>query len=147
MNWKFVIALLGVVLMGLALVGDSYSGDSSPTAVASKGESPLERVEHPEVEVGTANQCQECHADTDEDIVAEWFAGKHGKLNVMCFVCHGSTGDDFVVTPTMNRCVGCHADKVETMELPFASGKDCFSCHPSHALSSHALWSEKGWLK
>lgn len=104
-------------------------------------DTPAEKAEHPEVE-GEAD-CQTCHAEMTPGVVKQWFAGPHGKFNVKCFVCHGSTGEDFVREPSADRCVGCHADQVASLAAwPELQEKSCFSCHPSHALNPHAAAGE-----
>lgn len=90
---------------------------------------------HPEVD--PSETCDACHADATPQVVAEWFAGKHGMNNVKCFVCHGPVGTDFVRRAPAERCIGCHSERVASMEHPWMAGKDCFSCHPPHLLSPH----------
>lgn len=90
---------------------------------------------HPQVDA--TESCEECHAGITPDVVKEWNLGKHGLHSVKCFVCHGSTGKDFVKRPPKERCVGCHAEEVASLARPKLAGKDCFSCHEPHPLSSH----------
>jgi len=94
---------------------------------------------HPEIDGATTPEaCDVCHADVTPEVVAEWSAGKHGANNVKCFVCHGSTGADFVEKPVSSkRCIGCHADHVATMGSAAMKGKMCMSCHPAHLLDPH----------
>lgn len=88
---------------------------------------------HPDVDVTIT--CDDCHREMTPKIVDDWFAGAHGRNGVKCFVCHGTTGDDFVRTPHALRCVGCHAEQVpDDTESTTAR---CFSCHPGHLLSPH----------
>lgn len=108
-----------------------------PLALALAAWSPPEASEnavHPDVD--TDVPCDVCHGEMTPEVVNEWFAGQHGKNNVKCFVCHGSTGEDFTLTPDAFRCVGCHADQVASIESQPVQ-KDCFTCHPSHQLSPH----------
>jgi len=116
------LVLLGlIVLAGWALAGPA--------------ENP---AEHPEVDGAvTADACDVCHREVTPEVYSEWYESQHGMMNVKCFVCHGSTGDDFTVQPTADRCVGCHGDQVETMATPFMKDKGCFTCHPAHALMAH----------
>lgn len=88
---------------------------------------------HPEVD--TAITCDGCHREMTPQVVADWFAGAHGKNSVKCFVCHGTTGEDFVRTPHALRCVGCHAEQVPD-DTETAAAR-CFTCHPGHLLSPH----------
>ena len=94
---------------------------------------------HPEVEgAWTPDACDVCHNEVTPRVVAAWTAGKHGTNNVKCFVCHGSTGQDFVAKPEdAGRCVGCHADHVASMDRPAMEGLRCASCHPAHILNPH----------
>ena len=79
---------------------------------------------HPEVEGAvTADACDVCHQDVTPAVYKNWYNSDHGMMNVKCFVCHGSTGDDFSTKPGLDRCVGCHADHVETMSTPFMKDK------------------------
>ena len=90
---------------------------------------------HPEV--GAAETCDGCHAEMTPEVVREWNMGKHGLYGVKCFICHGSTGKDFVRRAPKERCIACHAEMVASMTRPKLAGKDCFSCHEPHPLSSH----------
>jgi len=123
----FSLFLVGLV--GLALL--------QPPAVAKGGNS-----EHPEVEPGEL--CIDCHRDITPEVVDEWYAGSHGMNSVKCFVCHGSTGDDFAAVPSTDGCIGCHSDQIESMARPHMTGKDCFSCHLAHLLDPHAAVTERG---
>jgi hypothetical protein len=100
-----------------------------------------EKAAHPDV--GDADNCVTCHEKMTPKVVAQWHAGDHGKFGVKCFVCHGSTGDDFAKVPSVDRCVGCHADAVDSTEASKLENKDCFSCHPSHGLSPHLVAERK----
>jgi hypothetical protein len=90
---------------------------------------------HPQVEEGET--CDSCHREITPEVVEAWFRSRHGLNNVKCFVCHGSTGQDFMRRAPISRCVGCHGDKVEAMSKPFFAGKDCFACHSGHELNPH----------
>jgi len=121
-----VLWLATVLLVGVALAGPpGKAGKAAPKRV------------HPQVDPSEA--CDACHSDATPQVVAEWFAGKHGMNNVKCFVCHGSVGADFVLRAPAQRCIGCHAEEVASLAHPTLAGKDCFSCHPPHLLSPHRL--------
>lgn len=94
-------------------------------------------AEHMEVDLGTT--CDGCHAEMTPEIYEGWFAGKHGLNNVDCFVCHGSTGEDFSVRVSEERCLGCHARRVESLEAAGFGDTSCFACHPPHRLTPHTL--------
>jgi hypothetical protein len=90
---------------------------------------------HPAVENGSADACQACHAQATPDVVKQWEAGRHGLLLVKCFVCHGSTGKDFVARPQAAlRCRGCHAAEVASVTSRSGKAQGCFECHAPHAL-------------
>ncbi|MCP4660077.1 MAG: hypothetical protein GY856_32140 [bacterium] len=108
---------IGIVVV-LTIVGLPLAGTDQPGAGA-----------HPEVEAGST--CVGCHQELTPEVAEEWYASKHGINNVKCFVCHGSTGEDFTREVQADRCVGCHYELTESAPGP------CFSCHPSHALSPH----------
>ncbi len=91
-----------------------------------------EAVEHLEVDADVP--CDVCHAEMTPKLYKSWYAGRHGKNNVKCFVCHGSIGSDFTKKPENFRCVGCHADQVAT-----AGETSCFACHPPHPLTPHLM--------
>jgi len=95
------------------------------------------KVVHPEVDQQEA--CDVCHREVTPEVVEAWYQSRHGLFNVKCFVCHGSIGADFTRRAPTSRCVGCHNDKVESLSLPFFSGKDCFACHAGHELNPHKL--------
>jgi hypothetical protein len=95
---------------------------------------------HPDVNGDTP--CDVCHAEMTPEVHQEWYAGRHGKNNVKCFVCHGSIGDDFTKTPPAFRCISCHADQVATIEKQ-AVPPGCFDCHPPHLLSPHVEGGDK----
>ena len=94
-------------------------------------------AEHPDVD--TSFGCADCHRDTHPEVVAAWNAGPHGLNNVLCFMCHGSIGEDFTMKPSAGRCISCHGEQVETMSRPMMQDKDCFTCHAPHALNPHVV--------
>jgi hypothetical protein len=102
-----------------------------------------EPASHPEVDIATAT-CDGCHGKITADVVDDWYASPHGTNNVKCFVCHGSTGADFMPAPTAERCLACHADAVASMDADHMQDKRCSSCHPSHRLNPHAQVEEGG---
>lgn len=99
---------------------------------------------HPETD--RTDTCDTCHRETDVTpvVVENWYNGSHGKFMVQCYVCHGSVNEDFVASPTMERCVGCHAEQVDSMSSPFMTDKTCSSCHPNHSLEPHATSFNQG---
>ena len=124
-----ILALVG--LMALAGWGIAGPAENPPA--------------HPEVEGAvTADACDVCHKEVTPDVYGDWYESQHGLLNIKCFVCHGSTGEDFTKNPAADRCVGCHADQVETMAVPFMKDKGCFTCHPAHALMVHLPMAVEG---
>jgi len=123
-SWVVLLAP-AVLVVGVALAGSPRKpGKAAPQRA------------HPQVDPTEA--CDVCHTDATPEVVAEWFAGKHGVNNVKCFVCHGSVGADFVLRAPASRCIGCHAEEVASLAHPTLTGKDCFSCHPPHLLSPHS---------
>ena len=99
-----ILALVG--LMALAGWGIAGPAENPPA--------------HPEVEGAvTPDACEVCHQALTPEVHGEWYQSQHGMMNVKCFVCHGSTGEDFTKNPSADRCVGCHADQVDTMAAPF----------------------------
>lgn len=90
-------------------------------------------AKHPEVDFSTS--CYECHLNASPEIVAKWETGKHGQVNVGCFVCHGDGEEEFFAKPQGERCIGCHSAKeVNFAALPV---KTCFGCHGGHDLKFH----------
>lgn len=99
------------------------------TAAPEEQAAPTEpAAEH--VEVPAETTCTACHAEVTPQVHDAWYAGAHGVNNVGCFVCHGSTGDDFRRAPATGTCAGCHPGQ--------AAAGSCFTCHPPHRLSPHA---------
>lgn len=105
--------------------------------------SPAAARDRPHPDVGPADAsgdaCQGCHATRTPEIVKQWEAGTHGLMLVKCFVCHGSTGKDFVGHAAPSRCDGCHAAEVASVVPAKRSRKakaaDCFDCHSPHDLA------------
>ncbi len=117
---KSIIPVLAGVAL-IAVAGWGLAGETAPT----------------HMEVDQAIPCDVCHTEVTPEVVSQWYAGAHGRNTVRCFVCHGSTGDDFRRTPDSFGCVGCHGDRVETMAEPVMKGKTCFTCHSPHRLDPH----------
>lgn len=88
---------------------------------------------HPEVAMRGAETCASCHAEVTPEVTRTWQASIHGVDQVKCFACHGSTGADFRRHPAPARCQACHAREVQSVTRG-ATVRDCFDCHPSHAL-------------
>ncbi len=90
-------------------------------------------AKHPQVDF--SQSCYECHLNASPEIVAKWETGKHGQVNVGCFVCHGDGEEEFFAKPQGERCIGCHSAKeVNFAALPV---KNCFGCHGGHDLKFH----------
>jgi len=95
---------------------------------------------HPDAGPNPApDACETCHAEATPEVMKAWEGGAHGLSLVKCFVCHGSTGRDFVRAPAAPRCEGCHP--AEVASLAPAKGKKtaapgCFACHDRHALTA-----------
>lgn len=122
-------ALLVAVTLGIVAPG---AGGEETTPQAGPAEAPPVHMEVPAEET-----CTGCHQDVTPEVYEAWYAGRHGLMNVKCFVCHGSTGEDFRRQPPVERCQGCHAAQVESMAGSWMAGKSCLSCHPPHLLSPH----------
>ncbi|BDG08454.1 cytochrome c3 family protein [Anaeromyxobacter paludicola] len=112
------------VLLAAALVGPALPGASAAAAPPAR---------HPEVAVGGAETCASCHAEVTPAAARAWRESRHGLDQVKCFACHGSTGADFRRHPEPARCQACHAREVDSVTQAGAT-RDCFACHPSHAL-------------
>lgn len=126
-------ALLVALVQGVVAPG---AGGGETTPQAGPPEPPPEQMpEH--MAVPAEETCTGCHQDYTPEVYEAWYAGRHGLNNVKCFVCHGSTGEDFRPRPPAERCLGCHAAQVESMAGSWLAGKSCFSCHPPHLLSPH----------
>ncbi|MFN2239590.1 MAG: multiheme c-type cytochrome [Thermoanaerobaculia bacterium] len=127
-NAIFALALVGLLVACAPMVDTAPVASSAPAPAV---------AEHPEVD--TSFGCVDCHADTHPEVVKAWNAGPHGLNNVLCFMCHGSIGEDFTMRPASGRCISCHGEQVATMSKPMMQGKDCFTCHAPHALNPHAV--------
>lgn len=76
--------------------------------------------------------CAECH-DAQAKV---WFENKHGLMNVKCVICHGSTEQNFTVSPDIYKCRGCHAEQVtQAVELLGEKKASCMVCHDPHAVT------------
>ncbi|MHB0968346.1 MAG: multiheme c-type cytochrome [Thermoanaerobaculia bacterium] len=117
-----LVALVAIVVAAQPLAGAPAAKKGAPAT-------------HPEVDPDEA--CRTCHEDLTPKVFQAWYSSAHGMNNVYCFVCHGSIGKDFVKVPKNDRCIGCHAAQIQSLGTPFMKRKDCFSCHPPHALSPH----------
>ncbi|MDZ7291557.1 MAG: hypothetical protein ONB44_22220 [candidate division KSB1 bacterium] len=94
---------------------------------------PGARGKHPEVDFSIS--CLECHRDATPEVVVKWESGKHGQVNVGCFVCHGDGEVEFYNKPQGERCISCHSpQEVDFTKLPV---KTCFGCHNGHDLKFH----------
>jgi hypothetical protein len=98
---------------------------------------------HPDVGPDIApDACETCHAEATPAVHREWRDGPHGLNLVLCFVCHGSTGKDFVRVAAPARCEGCHPAEVASVVPAKGKGaakagaRGCFECHAPHALSA-----------
>lgn len=90
------------------------------------------QASHPEVDTGLET-CAGCHAQATPAVAAQWREGRHGMALVACFVCHGSTGQDFRARPEPAGCRGCHPVQVSSVTRDGRT-QGCFQCHPPHAL-------------
>lgn len=86
-------------------------------------------------EVDFSISCVECHQETNPELTKAWYEGKHGLVNVGCFVCHDDGEVRFAPKPTSENCVACHSDY--TTDAKGAEIKDCFACHDGHHLKFH----------
>ena len=120
--WPMVLVLL---LAGGLLV---QAGDDDPG--------------HPDVDLDLT--CAGCHAQVTPDVFRQWYASPHGRNNVKCFVCHGAVGENFMLSPTEQRCVGCHAEQVGGDGEAGEETLPCVQCHPAHLLSPHLELPEGG---
>jgi hypothetical protein len=95
---------------------------------------------HPDVGPNAApDACETCHAEATPAVHREWKENEHGLNLVLCFVCHGSTGKDFVRLAAPARCEGCHPAEVASVapaKGKKAAARGCFECHAPHALSA-----------
>jgi formate-dependent nitrite reductase cytochrome c552 subunit len=100
---------------------------ASPAAAAAAG--------HPVVDApADPDACLSCHGEATPAIVKEWEDGEHGLMLVKCFVCHGSTGKDFMRRAAAGRCAACHPDAAASVTPPKGKAQDCFACHAPHGL-------------
>lgn len=140
MRGTLFIACTLCLTFGLVAAAGPGAASEAPAPAA-----PPARAEHPDVG-DTAQTCTECHADITPAIHESWYAGAHGLNNVQCFVCHGSTTERFAAQPSTERCDSCHSAETESMEALGAwvgmEDATCFSCHPPHRLSPHAVSTE-----
>ena len=124
-----------------AAVAVALAGVADPPEPAG-ADAPGEAATHPDVGETTLT-CDACHEQTTPEIHAAWYAGPHGLNGVKCFVCHGSRTERFAVEVPIERCDGCHAAVIPSMKAvaQFAGMEelDCFSCHPPHRLTPHAV--------
>ncbi len=124
-------ALGGAALLLAALAaGSAGCAAPSPRPVRPGG-----AAAHPEIAEGPNDTCGACHSTASPDVVAAWRAGPHGISLVDCFVCHGAVRGDFRHRPEPGSCAACHPAQVRS--VAGADGgevRDCFACHPPHAL-------------
>ncbi|MEX1276060.1 MAG: hypothetical protein WEE20_09010 [Bacteroidota bacterium] len=79
--------------------------------------------------------CEDCHVKETPKAVKEWQFGKHGEVNVGCFVCHGDGVEEYHPQPSTERCIGCHPRQEADMQG--RAEPSCFSCHHGHTLKFH----------
>lgn len=92
-------------------------------------------TEHPVVK-NALDTCQTCHSGSHPEVVDAWTQGAHGLNLVQCFVCHGSTEENFISRPEARRCDGCHAEQLASVTSARGTPQSCFSCHDPHQLST-----------
>jgi hypothetical protein len=133
-NFRRVIAVMTTLLL-LALPVAAQKSSAKKKAAPKKTQAAVKST-HPPVDT-SIQECRECHESATPQVWEEWLQSAHGLNGVLCFVCHGSTGADFVRVPAAERCAGCHSVQVDSLNNQFMKGKSCFSCHPAHALNPH----------
>lgn len=111
------------------------AGWALPAAGSGAEESPPPQEQPRHEEVDWSMSCVECHRDFTPESTAEWEKGKHGQVNVGCFICHGDGVESFAPKPDNTSCATCHDDKFAASESSVAN--DCFSCHGGHTLRFH----------
>lgn len=80
------------------------------------------------IKVEEGRECVDCHLEAYE----VWQKSPHG-VNVLCVICHGDLGKNFVKKAGINKCNGCHQEYVR--DIRSRKGiKDCFDCHKPHSL-------------
>lgn len=134
MNATRTIRLLAVALVAatglLAWIG--LGGCSGP-AGAAQAASAADAESHPPVDFDVS--CKECHAETTPVVHEKWNEGRHGQVNVGCFVCHEDGVEDFRRVAPAESCRGCHDAQYESF---VQSGQEsCFVCHDGHTLTFH----------
>jgi hypothetical protein len=85
---------------------------------------------------GPDQDCAGCHEQATPAAWKAWNDGAHGLALVKCQVCHGSTGKDFTLRPSVERCRGCHAAEVASGAPLAKKGVGCFTCHAPHGLAA-----------
>lgn len=118
--WKGIFA-------SILLVGFTWLASGIPSGNAMQDE------KHPDVDFSVS--CLECHQETTPEIAAEWENGRHGLVNVGCFVCHGDGEVEFYAKPTSLNCIGCHS--ANDVDFSKSEATSCFSCHDGHDLKFH----------
>lgn len=107
-----------------------------PTSAAAPGRR-AGKPSHPDVAAQQGVQaCDECHRQATPEVVREWDESRHGTALVKCMVCHGSTGKDFTLVATSDRCRACHADEVASVTPARGKPAICFACHAPHRLAA-----------
>ena len=141
MKLKMIFRLFFLSVLAAMLTAQSCS-QTKPmrTADAEVAEAPApaaqQMVPQKHSDEDFSMSCFECHAEVTPEITEEWTAGKHGQLNVGCFICHGDGQEEFWAKPTGEQCATCHAGhNVDFSQM--AGIENCFTCHGGHDLKFH----------
>ncbi len=116
-------------LVRLALLLATLGAPAAPTGPA-RAATPR----HPAT--GADQDCAGCHEQATPAAWKSWNDGPHGLALVKCQVCHGSTGKDFTLRPSAERCRGCHAAELASVAPLAKKGVGCFTCHDPHGLAA-----------
>ncbi|HHL72486.1 MAG TPA: hypothetical protein ENJ29_08250 [Bacteroidetes bacterium] len=154
MNRKNLFALIMFPLLFLLLIAYACSSTTTTRKVANQSPVTPAAVSEDEkhLDVDFTISCLECHTEETPEVVADWSAGTHGKVNVGCFVCHGDGEDEYYASPGTDACLSCH-DSLATEVAEAQTDETCFTCHDGHKLKFHAEQhggfgaSHPGWLR
>ena len=141
----FSLVLLLSMWVGLScLYQQRLDAGENPQTAAEEAAAQTGEQDEKHIDVDYDLSCKECHAEETPEIVQDWEAGKHGLVNVGCFVCHGDGEVEFYAKPGVARCIGCHS-AYETDFEKTAGISSCFTCHTGHTLKFHKHDSAPGF--